>query len=84
MPKKAKKNPTAPGKVFTKTIMRGPNKGDRVQFKVAKGGNPYPIRVLRDKGGDSTLKGDVPFGKKKAASKKRPMTGLMGLGRIHR
>ena len=54
------------GRTFTKTITRGPNKGDRVQFRVAPGGHPYPIRVLRDKGGDSTLKDNgVPFGKKK-------------------
>ena len=54
------------GSFFTKTITRGPNKGDRVQFRVAKGGKPYPVRVLHDKGGNSTLKDNgIPFGKKK-------------------
>lgn len=52
---------------FTKTITRGPNKGDRVVFKTAPGGKPYPIRVLRDKGNNSTLRDNpgVKFGKKK-------------------
>ena len=56
-----------PGTTFTKTITRGPNKGDRVVFRVASGGHPYPIRVLHDKGGDSTLKDNagVVFGKRK-------------------
>lgn len=54
------------GSTFTKTIERGPNKGDRVQFKVAPSGKPYPIRVLSDRGNDSTLRDNsVPFGKKK-------------------
>lgn len=59
-----------PGKTFTKTITRGPNKGDRVVFRVAPGGNPYPIRVLHDKGGDSTLRDNagVKFGKRKSKS----------------
>ena len=52
-----------PGTTFTKTITRGPNKGDRVVFKVAPGGHPYPIRVLRDVGAPSTLRDnpDVKF-----------------------
>ena len=56
-----------PGSTFTKTLTRGPNKGDSVVFKVAPGGKPYPSRVLRDKGGDSTLKDNagVKFGKSK-------------------
>lgn len=56
-----------PGSTFTKTITRGPNKGDRVSFKVAKGGKPFPTRVLRDKGNNSTLKNNpgIKFGKKK-------------------
>ncbi|KKM74409.1 hypothetical protein LCGC14_1400700 [marine sediment metagenome] len=54
-----------PGSSFTKTITRGPNKGDNVSFKVAKGGKPFPTRVNRDVGRSSTLKSDVPFGKKK-------------------
>lgn len=53
------------GSTFTKTVSRGVNKGDKVAFKVAPSGKPYPTRVLRDKGGDSTLKGSVPIGKKK-------------------
>ena len=63
----AKKNPTTPGKTFTKTITRGPNKGDKVSFKVAKGGKPFPTRVIKDVGKKSTLRGDVPIGKKKKA-----------------
>lgn len=55
------------GRTFTKTISRGPNKGDNVRFRVAPSGKPYPIRVLHDKGGNSTLKNNpgVKFGKKK-------------------
>ena len=59
----ASKNPTTPGKTFTKTITRGPNKGDRVSFKVAPSGKPFPTRVISDKGNNSTLRGDVPIGK---------------------
>ena len=66
-----KENPTKPGIVFTKTIEQGPNKGDRVQFRVAPGGHPYPIRVLHDRGGDSTLRNDgIPFGKTMRAFRK--------------
>ena len=56
-----------PGSTFTKTIERGPNKGDRVQFRVAKGGKPFAIRVLHDKGNNSTLRDndDVAFGKRR-------------------
>lgn len=65
-----KRRPT--GATFTKTITQGPNKGDRVTFKVAPSGKPFPIRVLRDKGGDSTLRNNgVPFGKKKNPGTKR-------------
>ena len=55
------------GSTFTKTISRGPNKGDRVKFKVAPSGKPFPQRVLSDKGGNSTLRNNpgVKFGKKK-------------------
>ena len=62
-----KKDTMKPGATFTKTITRGPNKGDKVQFKVAAGGKPFPIRVLNDKGGNSTLKNNpgVKFGKGK-------------------
>ncbi|KKM78993.1 hypothetical protein LCGC14_1354320 [marine sediment metagenome] len=63
----AKQNPTKPGKIFTKTIRQGPNKGDRVKFKVAPGGHPFPVRVLHDKGKNSTLRNNkgVKFGKRK-------------------
>lgn len=56
-----------PGSSFTKTISRGPNKGDRVRFKVGPSGKPYPVRVLNDKGGNSTLKNNsgVRFGRGK-------------------
>jgi len=53
------------GSTFTKTITRGPNKGDRVKFKVSPSKKPFPTRVLRDKGGNSTLRGSVPIGRKK-------------------
>jgi hypothetical protein len=73
MAKKAKggggtvKGPT--GRTFTKTITQGPNKGDVVTFKVSPSGKPFPVRVLRDKGGDSTLRDNgIPFGKKKKKS----------------
>jgi hypothetical protein len=56
-----------PGSTFTKTITRGPNKGDRVTFGVGPSGKPYPKRVLKDKGNNSTLKNNpgVRFEKKK-------------------
>jgi len=61
------RNLRKPGSTFTKTISRGPNKGDRVRFKVGPSGKPYPTRVLNDRGGDSTLKDNagVKFGKGK-------------------
>ena len=65
MKKKAHRNPKKPGAKFTKTISRGANKGDKVSFKVGPSGKPYPTRVLKDKGKNSTLKGSVPFGRKK-------------------
>ena len=54
------------GRVFTKKITRGPNKGDTVTFKVAPSMKPYPIRVVKDSGGDSTLRDNpgVKIGKK--------------------
>jgi len=65
MARKVKK--LRPGSTFTKSIEQGPNKGDVVQFKVAAGGKPFPVRVIRDNGGNSTLKDNsgVKFGKKK-------------------
>lgn len=58
-----------PGSTFTKIITRGPNKGDRVQFKVAAGGKPFPVRVLKDTGKKSTLKDNpgIKLGKGKNA-----------------
>ena len=60
---------------FTKKITRGPNKGDTVSFKVARGGKPFPTRVVKDVGTRSTLRNnpDVKFGKKRTTrtSKKR-------------
>lgn len=57
------------GSSFTKTIERGPNKGDKVKFKVAPSGKPFPTRILNDKGNNSTIKGSVPSGKKKTKKK---------------
>jgi len=61
-----------PKSTFTKKITRGPNKGDRVAFKVASGGKPFPTRVLNDKGSNSTLKNNpgVKFGKKAKSKSK--------------
>lgn len=56
------------GSTFTKTISKGPNNGDKVQFKVAPSKKPYPVKVLVDVGGNSTLKNNpgVKFGKGKS------------------
>jgi len=56
-----------PGSTFTKVIERGPNKGDTVQFKVGPSGKPFPQKVVKDKGNNSTLKDNsgVTFSKKK-------------------
>jgi len=56
-----------PGSTFTKKVTRGPNKGDTTRFKVAPGGKPYPIAVLKDVGKPSTLRNNpgVKFGKHK-------------------
>lgn len=61
----------AVGSTFTKIITRGPNKGDKVKFKVAPSGKPYPVQVLKDAGGDSTLKDnpDVKFSSKDTTEK---------------
>lgn len=58
-------SPRKTGSTFTKTITQGPNKGDKVKFKVSPSGKPFPTRVITDKGKNSTLKGSVPIGKKK-------------------
>ena len=44
-----------PGSTFTKKVTRGTNKGDTTNFKVARGGKPYPTGVSRDVGPKSTL-----------------------------
>lgn len=61
------------GSTFTKKITRGPNKGDNVTFRVAPSGKPYPIRVNKDKGNNSTLKDNpgVKFGKSRKKRRKR-------------
>lgn len=60
----------AKGKTMTKKITRGPNKGDTVQFKGSPSGKPFPSRVIKDVGGDSTLRDNgIQFGKKKATKK---------------
>ena len=63
----ARKRVGKKGAIFTKKITRGPNKGDTVQFKVAKGGKPFTIRVKKDVGKRSTLRNNpgVKFGKKR-------------------
>lgn len=58
-----------PGSTFTKKITQGPNKGDTVAFKVAKGGKPYPTAVKKDVGSPSTLRNNP--GVKIAGRKKR-------------
>lgn len=62
-----KKSNLGPGKTATRTIKRGPNVGDKVQFKGSPSGKPYPTRVIHDKGNNSTLRDNpgVRFGKKK-------------------
>lgn len=45
-----------PGSTFTKRVTRGPNKGDLTRFKVARGGKPFPVAVLQDRGRNSTLR----------------------------
>ncbi len=42
------------GSGFTKKVTRGPNKGDTVRFKVAKGGKPYPTKIVKDVGKRNT------------------------------
>lgn len=56
-----------PGSTFTKTVTQGPNKGDRVAFKVGPSGKPFPTRVINDKGGNSTLRNNsgVKVGRKR-------------------
>lgn len=55
------------GETRTKIITRGPNKGDKVVFKGSPSGKPFPTRVIKDVGKNSTLKNNagVKFGKKK-------------------
>ncbi len=64
---KKKSSTLGAGKTRTKVITRGPNKGDTVVFKGSPSGKPFPVRVLKDKGNNSTLKNNsgVKFGKAK-------------------
>ena len=57
------------GSTFTKTLTRGPNKGDTVAFKVASGGKVFPTRIVSDTGSKNTSK--VAKQKKKRRSKKK-------------
>ncbi len=52
-PPKRKRNPTV-----TKTLTRGPNKGDRMKLATARHGrgNQYPIKVVKDTGTRNTSK----------------------------
>ena len=43
-----------PGRTFTKKVTKGDNKGDTVKFKVAKGGKPYPTKIVKDVGSKNT------------------------------
>lgn len=52
-------------KGFTKKITQRGNKGDTVEFKIAPGGKPYPVRVVKDVGNDSSLKKSIPRGRKR-------------------
>lgn len=68
----ARKSNLAKGRMRTKKISRGPNKGDIVKFKGSPSGKPYPVRVIRDVGNNSTLRNNagVKFGKKRKKRKK--------------
>ena len=57
------------GSTFTKKITRGANKGDTVRFQVAPSGKPFPVKVVRDVGGGSTVKADVRGNKKRRKKK---------------
>lgn len=69
----ARKSSGKPGRSTTRKITRGPNKGDTVQFKFARGGKPFPTRVVRDVGTPSTLRDNpgVKFGRNKRGSSKK-------------
>lgn len=60
-----KRTKKKPGSTFTKKVTQGPNKGDTVSFKIARGGKPFPTRVIKDVGKKSTLSKSIPRGKKK-------------------
>ena len=72
-----KKRKRKVGSTFTRKVSRGPNKGDTVRFRVAPSGKAYPTRVLKDRGNNSTLKGQVRIGKKrkKPGPKKKKKRG---------
>jgi hypothetical protein len=59
-------------------ITRGPNKGDTIIAKAKsaaamKAGNWWPTRVIKDRGGNSTLRDNsgVKFGKRPKSGRKR-------------
>lgn len=56
-----------PGSTKVQVMKKGPNKGDTHRMKIARGGHPFPVAVLKDKGNNSTLKNNsgVKFRKKK-------------------
>lgn len=69
-----KKSRAKPGSTVTKTVTKGPNKGDKVQFKANSAsanlpGKLVPRRVIRDVGAKNTS--TVPKKSAKKAAKKR-------------
>lgn len=64
-----------PGATFTKRVTRGPNKGDLVQFKVGPSGKQFPVRVLEDVKGKSTLRNNpgvkIGRGRKRKTRRKK-------------
>ena len=63
-PPKRKRNPTT-----TKTLTRGPNKGDRVKFATARhgAGKKYPLKIVKDTGKRNTSK----IARRQRAAKRR-------------
>lgn len=74
----AKKSSRSKGVTQTRKITRGPNKGDTVRVKAKSAadmrkGNWYPVAVLKDKGGNSTLRNNpgVKVGRRKSGGRKK-------------
>jgi len=72
----AKKKPgkAKPGATVTRKVTKGPNKGDKVQFKAnsasaAQPGKLVPRRVIKDTGAKNTA-ASLPKGKKPTKKKK--------------